>query len=335
MTERAQQDRKSARPSRRQAHHIDQVIDLLHGLLEGVIRLRQPAVRGVLDADFDDRTLSHPDMISALQALGIWLQLLNIAEENTAMRSRRRIETSGGPDAVMGSFSNVLSDVAALGATPETLAAALERFDVSPTLTAHPTEAKRVTVLKIHRRIYRKLVELETQRWTPRERDRFVRELAAEIDLLWMSGELRRERPNLDQEIAWGLHFFREVLFEAAPQLYESLAAALLRHYPEGGGRFTPFLRFSSWIGGDRDGNPHVTVAVTRRALAANRQAALERYRQGLSELTGVLSLSANLVEVPPAFMERHAGALAASGRAESLSARNPAELFRQFVAAL
>ncbi|TIO42678.1 MAG: phosphoenolpyruvate carboxylase, partial [Mesorhizobium sp.] len=113
-------------------------------------------------------------------------------------------------------------------------------------MTAHPTEAKRVTVLEIHRRIYRKLTELDQPRWAPRERDLLVADLESEIELLWMTGELRLERPTVEGEIAWGLHFFREVIFEATPQLYGKLQGAFERHYPGEPIRIPSFMRYAS-----------------------------------------------------------------------------------------
>jgi phosphoenolpyruvate carboxylase len=321
--------------------YADEIKDLLFGLLRSVIAEREPDVLSPLTntaARSQTPAVSLPDRstrIAALQAIDIWFQLTRIAEENAMMRARRNLETEGGPDQVKGTFSNVLADVAALGVGPEEVAQTLKAFDVGPTLTAHPTESKRVTVLEIHRRIYLKLVDLEGQRWTPRERERLTRELRNDIDLLWMTGELRLERPSLDQEIAWGLHFFRETLFDATTQLYEQLSGALHRHYGEDGLQMSPFLHFSSWIGGDRDGNPKVTASVTRDTLATNRAAALSRLRERLAALIPLLSISRNLIPVPPDFTARLEDVLAASGMAEALQRRNPDELFRQYLAAV
>jgi len=315
--------------------YIDETDDLLFGLLSSVIAERAPDVRPALD-DHMAGDLPAPELrIASLQAIGIWLQLVNIAEENAAMRVRRRIETAGGPDYLIGSFSNILADIAASGVEPDDLRAALRAFDVSPTLTAHPTEAKRVTVLEIHRRIYRKLVDLEVQRWTPRERDLLIRDLRNEIDLLWITGELRLERPSLEQEVAWGLHFFREILFDAAPQLYDQFASALNRHYAEDAIPVTPFLRFSSWIGGDRDGNPNVTSAATRAALDANRAAALERLQKRLDDLVKVMSIGAKLIDLPRDFEDRLNRLIGKTGVAGALTERNPSEPFRQYFAAI
>ncbi len=190
-------------------------------------------------------------------------------------------------------------------------------------------------MLEIHRRIHRKLVELEPQSWTAYERESLVRELRNEIDLLWMTGELRLERPNLEQEIAWGLHFFRDVLFETTPKLYEQLERALVRHYPDSPIKVPAFFRFSSWIGGDRDGNPKVTWEVTRDALARNRITALSHYRKKIAELVREISISANAVEVPAVLSVRLAQMLSEPGMGDELAARNPAELFRQFLSAI
>ncbi len=313
----------------------DETHELLLGLLRSVIVDREPRVAGVLAQEGRDLPRQHDLCIASLQVIGMWFNLLNVAEENIAMRVRRRLEAIGGPDQVKGTFSNILADAAASGISPETLTDALNKFDVSPTITAHPTEAKRVTVLEIHRRIYRKLVELEIQRWTPRERNRLVRELRTEIDLLWMTGELRLARPSLDQEVAWGQHFFRETLFDGTAHVYEQLAAAVHRHYANEAVPVRPFIRYSSWIGGDRDGNPNVTTEVTRNTLTANRQLVVEYYRHRLEGLVKTLSISENIVTVPDNFRARCRDLIARSGLAVDAGVRNPGEIFRQYLAAV
>ena len=232
------------------------VAEMLTGLLAEVIRAHEPRLAGLFP---DPGSISADDpelLVKALQAIGMRLQLERIAEENTPLRRRRAAEISGGPDQVIGSFSHTLSDAAAMDIGGAVVAGALAEFHVSPTLTAHPTEAKRVTVLECLRRIYLTLVKMEAARWTPRERDHLVRQIRNHIEILWMTGELRIDRPSLKDEVAWGLHFFNETLFEAADTSYQRLSEALLRHYPEERIEPPAFFRFASWIGGDRDGNP-------------------------------------------------------------------------------
>ena len=116
------------------------------------------------------------------------------------------------------------------GFPAEELRELLRTLRTRPVLTAHPTEAKRVTVLEKHRRIYRLLVDLESPRWTPRERAGLVRAVRNEIELLLLTGELRLEKPTVEQEVYWALHFFNETLFEAVPALHDKLERALAQH---------------------------------------------------------------------------------------------------------
>ena len=315
--------------------YVDEITVMLRDLLRQVIRLREPSVLSVIDEPEEAAGIPPHLIEHALQAIGIWLQLLNIAEENAAIRNRRQLEKQGGPDAVTGSLSHAFAQVAAFGVAPETVQKALDAVDVQPTITAHPTEAKRVTVLEIHRRIYLKLYELESPRWTPRERKALLDLLRNEIDLLWMTGEIRIEKPTVESEISWGLHFFREALFDRTASLCDLMESALQRHYPEIPSRVRPPLKFSSWIGGDRDGNPFVTVAVTRKALVENRRAAVERLDRRLTDLIQLISLSGNEVKFPAAFKERLARQLEVCGQGDIIRQRNPQEPFRQFFSAL
>jgi phosphoenolpyruvate carboxylase len=315
--------------------YIEEITATLRDLLRQVIKQREPAVLTVID-DPEGASGIPPHLIEhALQAIGIWLQLLNIAEENAAIRARRQIEKLGGPDEVIGSLSHAFRIVAASSVKPETVEKALQSFDIQPTITAHPTEAKRVTVLEIHRRIYLKLYELESPRWTPREREHLLALLRNEIDLLWMTGEIRFEKPTVESEIAWGLHFFREALFDRTSSLCTLMEDGLHRHYPEVKSPVTPPLKFSSWIGGDRDGNPFVTVATTRYALEENRKAAIARLDMRLGQAIDHLSISAKEMDVPQTFMAKLETQLAACGKPKTIRQRNPQEPFRQFFTAL
>ena len=313
----------------------EDVRSLLFRLLLAVVSEREPDMAEVLTGRVSLDALASEQRIAALQATGIWFQLVAIANELLAMRSRRELEQMGGADEVIGSFANVIGEIAAGGYPAEQIQATLDDLCVGPTMTAHPTEAKRVTVLEIHRRIYRKLTELEQQRWAPREREQHISDLKSEIELLWMSGELRLERPSVEREIAWGLHFFREVIFEATPKLYDSVEEALARHYPEYDMKVPSFMRYASWIGGDRDGNPNVTAKTTAYALNECRQAIIGWYIGQVRKLVTVLSISANVVDIPDTFIKALGHALHRSGNASEIVARNPDEPLRQFAAAM
>ncbi len=315
------------------AAYVAEVVGLLHGLFMDVVRARQPEIEPVLRGEAP-LARDDPDLlVRTLQAHGIWFQLLSIAEQNAGMRRRRLLETERGLHRVEGTFARAVAAAARGGASAEELQAVLSRLRVRPVITAHPTETKRVTVLEIHRRIYLLLVQMESSRWTPREREAFVEHVRTEIDLLWLTGELRLEKPSVDQEVAWGLHFFDEALFERVPELLGRLESELERAGAGGGAalRVPPFFQFGSWIGGDRDGNPLVTNEVTRRALLAYRLAALRRYRTRLAQVLARLSVAQRAIDVPAEFRAALDAALAESGDAERIAARNPGEVFRQF----
>jgi phosphoenolpyruvate carboxylase len=319
------------------AAYTSEVVGLLHGLLLEVVRARQPEIEPILRGTARMPGHDRPLLVRALQAHGIWFQLLAIAEQNAGMRRQRLLETERGLDHVEGTFARVVAESVRTGTPPEKLQELLDHLRVRPVITAHPTEAKRVTVLEIHRRIYLLLVQMESSRWTPREREAFVRDLRTEIDLLWLTGELRLERPTVEQEVAWGLHFFEEALYERVPELLERLEWELERVRPGRGAelRIPPFFQFGSWIGGDRDGNPFVTSDVTRRALFLNRVASLRRYRSRLQGLLRRLSLAQHAIDVPAELRAALDEALARSGDGERIAARNPGEVFRQFTACM
>lgn len=303
----------------------------LRRLWQAVIQRRAPQVldlvlqgEGPLPAD--------EVAIPCLQAINIWFQLTRIVDENTAMRSRRMQEAAHGPASVEGSFAKAIADLP-VGLTAADFADLTRKLSVGPTLTAHPTEAKRVTVLEIHRRIYRHLVALETHRWTPREREDILLDIESEIDLLWMTGELRLERPSLRDEIEWGLQFFRDAIYDAAPQLVERFVAAGEARFGTGL-EVTPCLRFHSWIGGDRDGNPNVTTEVTRDALARARRAILDRYIDEVGKAAARLSITARIVPLPAEVETALAAIIARSPEAANLASRNPGEVFRQALTA-
>ena len=192
-----------------------------------ILRWPRSCAENPSPADFAPRLLSR-----VFQVHGIWFQLLAIVEQHTAMRLRRQTERVRGETEVQGTFASLIAGAAGQGTGAEETARPARRDAYRPVITAHPTEAKRVTVLEKHRRIYRLLVELEQPRWTARERAGFIDKLRDEIALLWMTGELRLEKPTVDQEVAWGLHFFHETLFDGVPDLLKKLDRALDQFYP-------------------------------------------------------------------------------------------------------
>ena len=305
---------------------------LLFGLLLDVARKHQPEIEPLLKggasvADFTPELLAR-----ALQAQGIWFQLLSIAEQNAAMRRRRQVERERGREELRGTFSHVLAEAARAGVEPEEIQKLISSLRIRPVLTAHPTESKRVTVLEKYRKTYLLLRELENPRWTERERAALVDDLRDQIELVWMTGELHLEKPSVEQEVQRGLHFFDETLFEMAPKMLTGFESALKHAYPDARFDVPPFFQFGSWIGGDRDGNPFVTTSVTRTTLKQNALASLRHYRARLIELARYLSITERASPVPEGFRAELARELEASGDAVAIRARNPGEAYRQYL---
>ena len=310
-------------------------VALIETAFRRVLTRRQPEVAALLSEGGVPDIAQAGQLLSYLQAQGLWLQLMAIAEENLAMRDRRKLESQAGREALEGSFAAVLATARAAKVPAGKVREVLTAARVCPVLTAHPTEAKRITVLEIHRRIYRRLVEFETDRWTPDEEARLLDDLCNEVDLLLLTGEIRLRKPSVEEEVAWGLHFFHETLFTCAPEVQASLERALARHYPEEEWQIPSTFRFGSWIGGDRDGNPFVSNAITSDALQQNRRAAFAYHDRQLEALINTLSIAEHSIAVPADFRAALDKALMESGDGESIAARNPGEVFRQYAVCL
>jgi phosphoenolpyruvate carboxylase len=305
---------------------------LLFELLVDIVEHQEPRIVPMLRGESRDFDLPPSLLERALQAQGIWFQLLSIAEENAAMRRRRKLENERGYENVRGTLGQVIAEAAASGTGADAIRSLLSTLKIRPVITAHPTEAKRVTVLERHRKIYRRLMDLESPRWTGREREKLVAMLRSDIELLWFTGELRLEKPTVPQEVAWGLHFFNETLFEAVPALLDKLDYALRHSYPGERFEIQAFFQFGAWIGGDRDGNPHVTNRITREALYQNCLASLRYYKSRIIELLQTLSITERAAPIPDAFRAALAQALERSGEGDAIAARNPGERFRQYL---
>jgi len=306
--------------------------ELLFGLLLDVARKHQPEIESLLKGGASVADVTPELMARALQAQGIWFQLLSIAEQNAAMRRRRQIERERGRESLRGTFSHVLAEAARTGVGPAEIQKLISTLRIRPVLTAHPTESKRVTVLEKYRKTYLLLRELENPRWTERERAALIDELRDQIELVWMTGELHLEKPSVEQEVQRGLHFFDETLFEMAPKMLTGFESALKHAYPHTRFDVPPFFQFGSWIGGDRDGNPFVTTSVTRTTLKQNALASLRHYRARLTELARYLSITERASPVPEGFRAELVRELEASGDAVAIRARNPGEAYRQYL---
>jgi len=272
-----------------------------------------------------------------VQAIGMSFELLNLVEENTATQYRRKTEAQLGPEAIRGSWSETLKSWKDSGISQEEMAALLPRINVMPVLTAHPTEAKRVTVLGIHRELYMLLVKRENPVWSPAERSAMQEEFIALLERWWRTGEIYLQKPSLQNERSNLMHYFINVFPQALRLTDQRLLEAWkamglnpeLLQRPE---QF-PLLQFGSWVGGDRDGHPFVTPEFTASTLQKHRKAALQMLQTELKQLASKISFSGYLNKVPNRLkeeIEERAMLLGSAGQ-RALD-RNPFEPWRQFV---
>ena len=250
-------------------------------------------------------------------AFSVAFQLLNMVEESAAAQTRALRERTEGLSAEPGGWGSQLSRLIAEGVSPEEIAGVLRHVRVEPVLTAHPTEAKRLSVLDQHRVLFG-LLERFTEGDLPQFESRTVRDsVKAALERLWRTGEILLEKPTLTDERRNVLHYLRDVFPAVLPALDErlrqawqdvGLEPALLRQRG-----VMPRLRFGTWVGGDRDGHPGVTAEVTSETLERLRVNALIVLRDQLVSLGEGLSLSSWMQPTPVILqegLERHIAAL-------------------------
>jgi phosphoenolpyruvate carboxylase len=214
-----------------------------------------------LVASFD---LDRAELVA--RAFTVYFQLVNLAEEQHRVRTLR--ERNLAALTVRESFAAAVQEVTG-AAGEDGLAGLLDRLEVAPVLTAHPTEARRRAVVDALRRVAVELLRLDAPRLPGDDPATATRRLLEEITGLWRTAQLRRDRPTPLDEVRSVMAVFDATLFRLVPATYRSLEQALCGEASgTGPPPFRPYLRWGSWVGGDRDGNPSVTAETTRAAMA-------------------------------------------------------------------
>jgi phosphoenolpyruvate carboxylase len=232
------------------------------------------------------------DALVVVTAFAAWFHLVNLVEDQALVRELLDTRQAAA-DRDEPLDESIEAAVAALAARlePEEVAATVASLRIRPVLTAHPTEAKRRTVLTKLARVANALQRLDTERLAPETRAGLVDHLAEEIASLWLTEETRVRPPTVIDEVRNGLYWIDATLFDLVPRLHRELRDALAKHGVDADP--ARFLRFGSWIGGDRDGNPYVTVAVTEQALREGQTLAIRLLRRSIDRMHAHLSVSA------------------------------------------
>lgn len=238
-----------------------------------------------------------------IRAFAVYFQLVNIAEQNHRIRRKRDYERSAGETVQPGSIEMAVKTLKEKGFEYNDVEEILSSLSLELVMTAHPTEAMRRVILDIHKRISEDVMLLDNPILTLREREQLREKLLNEVITLWQTDELRDRKPTVLDEVRNGMYYFHETLFHVLPDVYEELERCLQKYYPENRWHVPTYLRFGSWIGGDRDGNPSVTSDVTWETLRVQRKLAIREYKRILIELMGNLSFSTNIVNVSEELM--------------------------------
>lgn len=248
-------------------------------------------------------SLQNGDARVVAAAFAAYFDLVNLAEEQQRVRLLRQREDAFFPEPILESIGEALATLKENGISPEEMSALLEHLSIELVLTAHPTEARRRTVLSKTERIASLLRQLNSDSLSQRERQEAVSALRAAISALWLTDRSRAEKLTVADEVRTGLYFVDTYFWNLIPILYRDLENALEKYYP---GLKAPeqWLKLASWIGGDRDGNPFVTTPVTAEALRLHRGLAVENHRRAFQELGRHLSVSASRTPPPPALLE-------------------------------
>jgi len=230
--------------------------------------------------------------------------LLNKAEQLNIVRvNRERERASATGPARPESIDEAAERLSTHGCDAKRFRALLAEVDIQPTLTAHPTEARRRTVLVKQLEIARCLVRLQDTQLTARERSEAEGRLSRLVALLLATDEVRSRRLDVPDEVRNGLYFLTTTIWETVPRLMRDVVWAAKRAFGDAGAQtvaseLPPIVRYRSWIGGDRDGNPLVTSTVTRRTLEMMREAARELWDRELARLQDELSVSTRRADV-------------------------------------
>jgi phosphoenolpyruvate carboxylase len=285
-----------------------------------------------------EQIVSRLDVAEAHQmakAFAIYFELTNLAETNHRKRRRRAAQSSPELLAQPGSFLGTLRRMRDAAITREQALDWLAQIEVVLVFTAHPTEVARRTVLFKRQRIAAELEQLDRLPLTERESEKHEQAIIAEITALWQTDEVRRRQPSVRDEIRMGLDYYPSVLFETLPGLYDELADDFRAAYGEelAANALPRVLRFGSWIGGDRDGNPLVTPACTRDALQIARETILSYYIERVNDL--IWQLSPSTYQVPASSeLEASLNSYAATVSAPELNPKRhpPQEVYRRFL---
>ncbi|MFK7800395.1 MAG: phosphoenolpyruvate carboxylase [Anaerolineae bacterium] len=280
--------------------------------------------------------ISVEQMQAVARAFTLYFQLVNVAEDQNRSRVIRQRTFERHPEPLRESIREAVTNLWKSGVDEFQMQGILDRLHIEPVFTAHPTEAKRRTLITKLRRIADWLDQFENGNLLPAELEQLKESMLGEVTILWLTAQNRVEKPQVSDEVKTGLHYMETTIWDVVPRIYRIMESAVHEHYP---GIKMPekFLSFGSWIGGDRDGNPNVTAYVTAETFRLHRGLALSQHSRTTRTLDRSLSLSSRLHTPEPEIFdllaeERDAGF---TEHLDFLQEQYPEEPYRLLAAAL
>jgi len=281
--------------------------DAVEKLRTGYLQLQKeehPALRAELTEFIEAQSAEALSPI--IRAFNLYFSLVNLAEEEHQYHERQSQLKSDGP-LWTGSVLNTVGEFKEQGLDATQVQELLNKLHYIPVFTAHPTESKRRSVMDNLRRIFLDISALNEADTYNNEyaKESIYQQLETQIQVLWQTDEVRRQKPTVEDEIRNGIYFFRKSLFDAVPEVYRYMERALSKHYPNDNIKTPDFLTFGSWIGGDRDGNPFVTHQTTVRALLLQSRAVIYEYQKRIFELSSQLTHSRFISDISQEVVNR------------------------------
>lgn len=280
--------------------------------------------------------LSVDEIYGLIKSFTLYFGLINLAESVERLRVLRERDVRNSPAPRSESVAAAVALLRGHNVPAAAIQGWLDHARIMPVFTAHPTESKRRTTLLKLRRIFDGLIDLSLgeRLLLPDERGAVLRQIERQIVGLWQSDDVRVQKPSVLDEVENGLFYFQSVLFDLLPQLYRDIRQALEDHYPDYPWRLPPLLRFGSWMGGDRDGNPFVTPDVTVETVRLMRETAIQHLIGCVDRLHQELSQSLYQVPVSAALSARLADYTAQLPEvAAEISPHHTREPYRQLCA--
>jgi len=244
-------------------------------------------------------TLELDTIVTLLKAYTDFFHLVNQAEQQEIVRiNRQRAMDSTTDSPRKESIAEAIYSLKEQGMSLDEVVALLQQIDIRPTLTAHPTEARRRSVMYKQKRISELLSDLRQRSLIPSESEEAQNEIRRQIELLTVTDEVRVERLTVQEEVENGLFFIRNTIWETIPRIYDEISKGLALYF-ESKRDIPTLLQFRSWIGSDRDGNPFVTPEVTLYTALMHRRTALSLFLEDLGNLRRELSMSQRKAHIP------------------------------------